>query len=167
MTKRRIVDEDVLGSDALLLEVGLKDVVRRPRIDVVRSKKGELLDLQFFQEVVRRRDRLLVRRSACVEDILGRLFALILNRVEQQAVELFDHRKHRFPAHGRPVAEDNVNFVHGQEFTRLFRKERPVRSRIDDDGFKLTPQNTASGILLLDEHFHGVFQRRFRDCHRP
>ena len=37
---------------------------------------------------------------------------------------------------------------------------------IDDDGFELLAEQAALLVLLVDEHQHHVFQRRFADRHR-
>ncbi len=90
MTERRVVDHDVFRLDALGLQVGLEDLVRRARIDVVRAGEYPALDLLVLHQVVDGRDRLLVRGGAGVEDVLRGLFAFILNRIEQDGVQLLE-----------------------------------------------------------------------------
>ena len=120
MSERRIVNEDIFSRDALLLKVGLENVVGRPRVDIVCAQECKLFDTQFFEEIVRGRDCLLVRGRASVEDVLGRFFALVLNRIEQQAVQFFDNGKNRFARNRGPVAEDDIDFVNRQQFPRFF-----------------------------------------------
>ena len=131
MPERRVVDHDVLGGDALGLEVGLEDLVRRARIDVVGAREHPALDAFLVHQVVDRRDRLLVRRGAGVEDVPLALLALVLDRVEQDRVQLLEHRQHRLAADAGPAAEDHVDLLPGDQFARLLGEERPVRRRVD------------------------------------
>ena len=114
MTEGRIIDKDVVLSDALFLEVALKNIVRRARIDIVRAEQREFLNTQFFQEIIGRGDRLLVGRGAGVEHVFRALLALVLDRVEKQAVQLFDHWKDGFARHARPAAKHHVDLRDGQ-----------------------------------------------------
>jgi hypothetical protein len=166
MAEGGVVDEDVFLRDALGDQVGLKDVVRGARVDIVGAEQRELLHAKLFQIVVHRRDRLLVRGGTGVEHVLRRFLALVLDRVEQQAVQLLDHRQHGLARHDGPAAEHHVDVRHGQQFPRLFGEQRPVRGRVDDHRLKLLAQKTALGVLRLDQHQHGVFQRRFGNRHR-
>ncbi len=165
LTEGGVVDEDVLGGDALGKEIGLEDVVGRARIDVVGAEEGEALDAEFVDHVVDRRDRLLVRRGAGVEDVARRFLALVLDGVEHQPVQLLDHRQDRLAAHRGPGAEDHVDLLDRQQLARLLGKERPVRRRVDDDGLDLASQQAAGGVLRLDEHQHRVLERRLGDGH--
>ena len=92
MSEGRVVDEDVFRRNALLLQVGLQNVVRGPWVDIVSAQKCELFDTKLFEEVVSCRDRLLVGSCTGVKDVLGRFFAFVLNWVEEKAVQFFDHR---------------------------------------------------------------------------
>lgn len=166
MAEGRVVHENVGFRDALLLKVALEDVVRRARIDVVGAEQGEFLDAQFLEEIVHRRNRLLVRRGTGVEDVLRALLALILHRVEQEAVQLLDHRQHRLAADRGPAAEDHVDIVHGQQFARLLGEERPVGGGVHHHRLELLAQKAALGVLLIDEHQDGVLQRRLGNRHR-
>ena len=166
MAEGRVVDEDVLLRDALGDQVGFKDVVRRARIDIVRPQQREFLDPQLLEEIVRGGNGLLVRRGAGVEDVLRRLFTLVLHRIEQQPVQLLDHRQHRLARHRGPAAEHHVHIRHGQQLARLFGEQRPVRRRVHHDRFQLLAQQAALGVLLLDQHQHRVLQGRLRNRHR-
>ena len=95
MTERCVVDEDVFSRDALVFQILLKDFVGCPRVDIVGTKKREFLNAEFFQIVIRCRDRLLVGGGACVEHVLRAFLALILDRIEQKAVQLFNDRQDR------------------------------------------------------------------------
>ena len=167
MTERRIVHEYVFGRNALLLKVRLENVVGRPRIDVICAQKRKLLDTQFLKEVVRGRDCLLVRGGTRIEDVLGRFFTLVLDRIEQQTVKFFDHRENRFPRNRGPVAEDYIHFVNCKQFARFFGEQWPVGGWIDHDRLDLATQDAALGVLLLDQHFHCVLKGRLRDRHSP
>ena len=166
MAEGGVVDEDVFLGDALADQIGLEDVVRGARIDVIGAQQCKLGDAQFVQIVIHRRDRLLVRRGTGVEHVLRRFLALVLHRVEQQAVQFLDHRQHRLARHRGPAAEHHVHLGYRQQLARLFREQRPVRRRIDHDRLKLLAQEAALGVLGLDQHQHGVFQRGLRDGHR-
>mmetsp|Transcript_29484 Transcript_29484/g.77307 ORF Transcript_29484/g.77307 Transcript_29484/m.77307 type:complete len:357 (+) Transcript_29484:448-1518(+) len=165
LTKWRVVHKDIFGSDTVLLKIALEDVVRGARIHIVSAEQSKLFNAEFFEEVINRRDSLLVRRSTCVEHVLRAFFALVLNWIEQQAVQLFNHWKDRFARNGSPVTEHHVNFVHCKQFARFLGEQWPVRSRVNNNGFKLTSQQTAFGILLFNEHQHGVLKCGLGDGH--
>ena len=154
------------GGDALRLQVGLEDLVGRARIHVVGAFEHPALHADFLHQVVDRRNRLLVRRGAGVDHVLRRLLALVLHRVEEQAVVLLEHRQHRLPRHRRPAAEDDRDLVLLEQLARLLGEQRPVRRRIDDDRLELPAEQAALLVLLLDQHQDGVLQRRLADGHR-
>ena len=165
VAERGVVDHDVFGGHTTVLEVGLEDLVGGARVDVVGTGQYPALNAEVVHQVVHRRDRLLVGGRTGVEDVLGRLFTFVLDRVEQQAVQLLHHRQYGFTGHGGPVTEDHVHLFLGQQFTGLFGEQRPVGGRVDHHRFQLTTQQAAVGVLLFDQHFHGVFQRGFTDGH--
>ncbi|CAM3640607.1 uncharacterized protein BN745_01606 [Klebsiella variicola CAG:634] len=76
------------------MQEGAKDLVGGARIDVVGSQQEEAFGAAavLAQQVFHRRDGLLVRRRAGIEDVGGHLFPFVLYRVEQQAVQLLKHR---------------------------------------------------------------------------
>ena len=166
MAERGVVDEDVFLGDALRDQVSLQNVVRGARIDIVGAQKRELGHAQFLKVVIHRRDRLLVRGGAGVEDVLRRFLAFVLDRIEEKPVQLLHHRQHGFAGHGRPAAEHHVDLGHGQQLTRLFCEKRPVGRRIHDHGLQQLAQKPALGVLRFDQHQHRVFQRGFRNRHR-
>jgi len=166
MAERRVVDEDVFLGDAIVFQILLENAVGRARIDIVRAQKRELLDAQLLKEIVGGRNRLLVGRSAGVEDVLRAFLTLILDRVEHQPVQLFEHRQRRLTADRCPRSEDHIDFLDGEQFAGLFGEQRPVGRRIDDDRFKLSAQKAAFFVLLVDKHLDGVFQRGLGDRHR-
>ncbi len=165
MTERGVVDHDVVLGDALGLQVGLEDLVGGARVDVVGAGEHEALNAQVVEQVVHRRDRLLVRRGAGVEDVLGGLLAFVLHRVEQQAVEFFHHRQHGFTRHRGPAAEDHVDLVLGDQLAGFLREQRPVGGGIHHHRLQLLAHDAAFFVLLFDHHQHGVFQCRFTDRH--
>ena len=165
MTKRGVVYKDILIGNAFALQIAFQNVVGGTRVHIVGAQQREFLNTQFVEEVIGGRDRLLVWRRTGVEHVFGAFFALILHRIEQQAVELFDHWQHGFAGHGCPVAKDHIHIMHGQQLARFFCKQRPVRGRIHNHRFELFAQQATFGVLLVDQHQHGVFQCGFRDGH--
>ena len=154
------------GGDALRLQVGLEDLVGGARIDVVGALEHPALHADVLHQVVDRRNRLLVGRGAGVDDVLRRLLALVLHRIEQQAVVLLEHRQHRLARHRRPAAEHDRDLVLLEQLARLLGEQRPVRRRIDDDRLELPAEQAALLVLLVDQHQHGVLQRGLADGHR-
>ncbi|QTK80686.1 hypothetical protein AT6N2_C3200 [Agrobacterium tumefaciens] len=159
VTERRVVDHDVLFLDALRHQVGLQDLVGGLRIDIVRAGQNPALDAFGIGEVIDGRNGLLVGGGARVEDIARGFFTLILNRVEQDRVQLFENRQNGFTRGRRPAAENGGDLVLRNQLAGLFGEKRPVGGRIDHDSFKLLAENAALLVLLVDEHQHGIFQR--------
>ncbi len=137
MAERRVVDHDVVRRDALHLQVGFQDLVGGARIDVVGAGQHPALHLAFAHQVIDRRDRLLVRRGAGVEHVAAALLAFVLHRIEQDAVQLLEHRQHRLARHRGPAAEHRGALVHRQQAAGLLGEQRPVGGRIDHHGFQL------------------------------
>ncbi len=165
MAERRVVDHDVGRRDALHLQIGFQDLVGGARIDVVGAGQHPALHLAFAHQVIDRRDRLLVRRGAGVEHVAAALLAFVLHRIEQDAVELLEHRQHRLARHRGPAAEHRGALVNGQQAARLLGEQRPVGGGIDHDSFQLAAEHAALGVLLLDQHQHDVLQRGLADRH--
>ena len=143
VAERRVVDRDVGGGDALRLEVRLEDAVGRARVDVVGALEHPPRHADLLHQVVDGRDRLLVGRSAGVDDVLRRLLTFVLHRVEQQAVVLLEDRQHRLARHRRPAAEDDGDLVLLEQLARLLGEQRPVGGRIDDHRFELAAEQPA------------------------
>ena len=151
MAERRVVDHDVFLLHALRLEVRLKDLVGRARIDVVGAGQDPALHLLFLLEIIDRRDRLLVRGGAGVEHVALALLALVLHRIEQDRVQLLEHREHRLARHRGPAAEHGRDLFLGDQLARLFGEQRPVGGRIDDHRFELLAEQAAFLVLLVDQ----------------
>ena len=166
MTEGSVVGEDIFLRDTFRDQVGPKDPVRRARVNIVGAKKCELLHPKLGPLAVNRRDRLLVWRSTGVEDVLRRVLALVLNRAEQEAVQVLDHRPHRLAADRGPAAEHHVDVRHGHQLARPICERRSVRGRVDDNLLRLLAKMAALGVLRLDQHEHGVLQSGLSDCHR-
>ena len=165
MAERRVVDHDVFLLDALRLEVGLEDLVGRARIDVVGAGEHPALHLLFLLEIVDRRDRLLVRGGAGVEHVALALLAFVLHRIEQDRVQLLEHREHGLARHRGPAAEHRGDLLLGDQLARLFGEQRPVRSRIDHHRLELLAEQAALLVLLIDQEQHRVLQRGLADRH--
>ena len=167
MTERRVFFHDVGFGNALGFQERAQNLVGRPRINVIGAEEDPALGgtAVFAHQVFDRRNRLLVRRSAGIEHIARTFLALVLDGVEQHAVQLFKHRQHGFAGYRRPAAEHDIDLVFLNQLARLLCEERPVRSGIDNHGFELLAQKTAFFVLLVYQHQHGVFQRGFADRH--
>ncbi len=167
MTERRVVDHDVGIRDALLLEIGFEDLVGRAGIDVVGAREHPAFDVAAIlgHQVVDGRDGLLVGRGAGVEHVALAFLAFVLHRIEQDAVELLEHRQHGLARHRGPAAEHRRDLVLGDELARLFGEQRPVGGRIDHDRLELLAEQAALLVLLVDQHQHDIFQRGLADGH--
>ena len=167
MAERRVNLADIAILDAFAFQEGAQDLVGGARIDIVRAQQHEALGAAAIlaHQVLHGRDRLLVRRGARIKHILFQFLALVLHGIEQQAVEFLKHGQDRLARHGRPAAEDDGDFILRHQLARLFREERPVRRRVDDDGLQLLAQHATLGIDFGDRHQGHVFQRRFRNGH--
>src|SRR5271166_6481474 len=88
VTKRRVVDLDVVGRHPLRLEESLEDLVGGTRIDVIGAFEDPALDRSALlaHQILDRGDRLLVRRSAGVEHVVRTLLALVSDRVIEESV---------------------------------------------------------------------------------
>ena len=165
MAERRVVDHDVFRRHALVLEIGLQDLVGGAGIDIIGAGQHPALDTFICHQIVDGRDRLLIGRGAGVEHVARGFLAFILHGIEQDAVQFFEHRQHRLPAHRGPAAEHGGHLVLLNQFPRLFREQRPVRGGIDDDGLQLLAEDAALLVLLIDQHQHDVLQRGLADRH--
>ena len=99
--------------NALELQVGREDLVGRARIDVVGAFEHPALHRAAVgaHQIVDGGDRLLVGRGAGVEDVPLRFLALVLHRIEQDRIELLEHRQHRLARHRGPAAEHDRDLV--------------------------------------------------------
>src|SRR5579883_3635240 len=79
------------------------------------------------------------------------LFSFELNGIEQDAVELLEHRQHRFARHRGPAAEHNRDLVLADQLAGLFRKERPVRCRINHHRLEFLAEEAALLVLGRSE----------------
>src|SRR5438128_11184074 len=109
---------------------------------------------------------LLVDRGAGVDHVLRALLALVLHRVEEETVVLFEDRQHRLAADRCPAPEDRRHLVLEQELLGLLREAVPVRGRILDDGLHLAPEHAARLVDLADGHPDDFLDRRLADGHR-
>ena len=94
------------------------------------------------------------------------LEALVLHRVEQQAVEALEHRQHRLAAGRGPAAEHGGDLVDGQQLLGLLGERRPVGRAVLDDGLDLLAEHAAGVVDLLDGEQLGVADRDLADRHR-
>src|SRR5690606_3059010 len=95
-----------------------------------------------------------------VEDVALAFLALVLDRVEEDRVQLLEDRQDRLARDRGPAAEDGRDLVDRDQFAGLLGEKRPVGGWVDDDGLELLAEKAALLVLLLDEHQHGVLERR-------
>jgi len=146
-----------------------QDLVGGARVHVVGAQQEEALGAAAFfaHQVFHRRDRLLVRRRTGVEHVGRHLFTFVLHRVEQQAIEFFEHWQHRFTRHRRPATEHHRDLVLGQQLAAFFGEQRPVRGWVHDHRFKHLAVHPTLCVDLVDGHQRHVLEGRFRDGHGP
>ncbi len=166
--ERRVGLHDVVVGDALGVQEGAQDLVGRARVDVVGAEQHEPRGAAagLAHQVFDGRDRLLVRRRPGVEDVLRALLALVLDRVEQKAVQLLEHRQHRLARHRGPAAEHDVDLVFLEQLARLLGEQRPVGGRIDHHRLDLAAEQAALGVEVVDQHQDHVLERGLADRHR-
>ena len=155
--------------DALRLQERAQDLVRRARIDVVGAEQHPALGAAAFlaHQVLDRGNRLLVRRGAGVEHVLRQLLAFVLHRIEQQAVQLLEHRQHRLARH-RLVQQPNTTATLSCEISwRAFSANSgQFDAGSTTTGLELLAHHAALGVDLVDRHQRHVLQHRFADRHR-
>ena len=149
MAERRVVDPDVVRRDALRFQDRLRGSCWSCADRRSRCLRGPSASHASFlaHQVFDRRDRLLVRRGAGIEDVSAALLALVLHRIEQEAVQLLEYRQYRFARHRGPAAEHRRDFVLRQQLPRLFGKKRPVRGRVDDHRLDLLAEQPALLVM--------------------
>jgi hypothetical protein len=147
------------------IRVGLENLVGRLRIDVVGTGQNPALDALFLGQIVDGRDGLLVRSGTRVKDVARGFFTLVLDRVEQDRIQLFEDRQDRLARRRGPATENGGNLVLRNQLAGLFGEQRPVGSRVDDDGFELLAEHATLLVLLGDEHQHDILEGGLRDGH--
>ena len=156
-----------LSATPLDLQERAQDLVGRARVDVVGAEQHPALRAAAFlaHQVLHRGNGLLVGRGAGVEHVLRQLFAFVLHRVEEQAVQFLEHRQHRLARHRSPAAEHHGDLVLGQQLARLLREQRPVRGRVDHHRLELLAEHAALGVDLVDRHQRHVLEHGLADRH--
>jgi hypothetical protein len=144
-----------------------QDLVGGPREHVVGAQQVELLVAAAFlrHQVLGGGDELLVRGGPGVEHVLRALLALVLHRIEEQAVVVLEHRQHRLAADRGPAAERHRDLVLEQELLGLLREQVPVRGGIHDHRLDLLAHDSALGVDLLERHHADVTERYLADGH--
>lgn len=167
MAERGVDLVDVAVLDALGVQEGAQDLVGGARVHIVGAQQHEALGAAavFAHQVFHGGNGLLVGRGAGVEHVLLQFLALVLHRVEQQAVQFLEHRQHRLARHRGPAAEHHRHLVLRQQLARFLGEQRPVRGRVDHHRFELFAHDAAVGVDLVDGHQGHVLERRFRDGH--
>ncbi len=167
VTEGRVNLFDAGFRHALADQEGAQDLVGGARVDVVGAEQEEALGAAavFAHQVLDRRDGLLVWRRAGVEDVRRQLFALVLHRVEQQAVEFFIDRQYRLARHRGPATEGHRHLVLSQQLAPFLGEQRPVGGWVDHHGLELLAEHAALGVDLVDGHQRHVLERGLGDGH--
>ncbi|MPM77542.1 hypothetical protein SDC9_124548 [bioreactor metagenome] len=167
MAERGVGFEDVRFLHTLRFEEGAQDLVGGARVHIVGAQQHEAFGAAAFlaHQVFHGRDGLLVGRGTGVEHVLGKLLAFVLNRVEQQAVVLLEHRQHRLARHAGPAAKGDGHLVLREQLLGFFGKQRPVGGRVHHHWLKLLAQHAALGVDVIDRHEHRVLEHGLRDRH--
>ena len=152
-------------------ELLLGDGVGGAGEDVVRTHQEEGLasGRRLLIHELGGRLRLLVRSGTGVEDVVGTLLTLVLNRVVEEGVLRLVDRQHRLAAGGGPATEDDGNLILVNQLLGLLSKGGPIGGTVLDDVFDFVflaiNLNAAGGIDLIDRHFLGVHQGGLGDGH--
>ena len=162
-----LVEGHVLLADDLDAELGrveLDDRVRGAREDVVAAGEEQPLH-PLGGEEVHRRDDLLVGGRTGVVDVRRRLEALVLHRVEEQAVVLLDDRLDGLAGGRGPAAEDRADAVLGEQLLGLLREGGPVGGAVFLDVLDLLSEDAAAGVDLVGGHVQHVGDGLLGDRH--
>ena len=167
VAKRGVLLIDVGVFDTLGLEVGAQNLVSGARVHIVCAQQHPALGTTAFfaHQVIHGRNGLLIRRSTGIKHVFRQLFALILHRVEQQAVHFFHHGQHRLARDRCPAAEDHRHLVLTQQLLGFFSEQWPVRGRVNNHRLQLFAEHAAFGIDLVNGHQDGVFENGLRNRH--
>ena len=154
-----------LDLHAVRRRVRLDDLVGGLREDVVATHQEEALGALLL-EVVERRHDLLVRRRARVEDVLRRLQALVLDRVEQQRVVALEDRQHRLARRRGPAAEHRGYAVAADQLLGLLGEHRGLGRAVLGHHGELLAEHATCGVDLVGRHLQRVVDRVLADRHR-
>ena len=167
MAERRIDRGDVIGMHAFGGEICAQDPVGHARIVAFRSEQNPALDIATLlaHQIANGRNRLLARRRTGVEDMARAFLALVLNGIEQQAVQSLEHRNDGFPGSRGPAAEYDCDLFVREQLAGLVGKGVPVRRGVDDDRLQFPAEQPALFVLVRDHHQDRVLQHGFADGH--
>ncbi len=150
-----------------LVKYRAKNLVGGARVDIVGADQIEAFLAAAIRahEIIHCRRRLLVNRGPGVDDILGAFLTLILDRVEQEAIILLEHRKNRFTAYRRPATKNRCYLILLKQLLGFFREEIPVRSGVFNDSLYRSAEDTTGFVNFIDGHQHDLFDRCLADRH--
>ena len=148
-------------------EIRAQDPVGRARIDVVGAEQNPSANFASFlaHQISNGRNCLLVGRGPRVENVARAFFALVLHRVEEQAVQLLEDRQNGFAGGGSPAAEHDRDLFLREQFPGFFGKDIPIGRRINDDRLQFPSEQPALLVLVCYQHENRVLEHRFADCH--
>ena len=153
------------------LELFLGDGVGGAGEDVVRTHEEEGLasGRRLLIHEFGGRLRLLVRSGTGVEDVVGTLLTLVLNRVVEESVLRLVDGQHGLAAGGSPATEDDGHRVLIDQLLGLLSEGGPIGSTVLDDVLDLVflaiDLDATGGVDLVNRHLLGVHQGGLGDGH--
>ena len=95
VTKRRVSFHDILLGNSFGFQEIVEDFVGRSRVNIIGSQQDPPFGPTTIltHKIFNCRDSLLIGSRAGIEYVIRRLFALILNGIKQQSVQLLKNRK--------------------------------------------------------------------------
>jgi len=119
------------------------------RVDVVGAQQDNRLAAAALlaHQVLDRRDGLLVRGRAGVKDVERRLFAFVLDRVEQQDRSALETPQHRLARDRRPAAEGDGHLLVLDQVAGLLGEQRPFDAGSTTTGSSLRPRTPPAALI--------------------
>ena len=164
----RASEKNVFLAHKLRAERGqfvLDDSVDAVRPDVILSDEKNPFPDGVITPFDRRND-LLVRRRAGVNDIRRFLQTFVRHRINQQMIVTLDDRLHVFAARRSPAAENRANLFLRDQSLCLFGKRRPVGFSVGNDRLDAPAQQSAFGVDFFNRQHFAVDHGFFADGHR-
>ena len=147
-----------IGADATAGKIAANDGVGDAWIDIVGTEQEEAPPAEP-DEMIDRRQRLLLRCCAGIDHMRRLLLAFVLARIKKQAVIFRQHRQHLLARSRRPAAENRRDLVIAQQRLGLSRIGANIGARVHDGRLDRPAQQAAGFVELLDQHDEDLLQR--------